>query len=168
VQAFDTELLPELCARLSRTQQSYAGALDYPAVWPTESSPARPIGAQRFSQRPPIHRGLCAEPMGGIVAPRPDEIARHHRNHSPLAQIERSGAAEDESSVGATNRQQEEAKLRHTAWAEQYKAAQKSGKAAPARPDDSIQRRYAGELITQDATAEKLHEIMRDNPAGCW
>ena len=57
--------------------------------------------------------------------------------------------------------------LRRAAWREQYKAAcKKSGKDASLRPDDSIAEPVCRRLLTQDATSEKLHEILRDNPAG--
>jgi Protein of unknown function (DUF3987) len=84
----------------------------------------------------------------------------------PLSRIEALWRAEHAAAMSDYRQQQEEAKLRQAVWREQYKAAQKGGKDAPARPDDSIAEPVCGRLITQDATVEKLHEIMRDNPAG--
>jgi putative DNA primase/helicase len=84
----------------------------------------------------------------------------------PLTRIEALWRTEYESAMSAHQQQREESELRQAAWREQYKAAQKRGKDAPVRPDDSIAEPVWGRLITQDATPEKLHEIMRDNPAG--
>jgi hypothetical protein len=84
----------------------------------------------------------------------------------PLREIEALWLANHESAISDYAQQKEEMELRRTAWKQQYVSAQKSGKAAPVRPDDSITEPVCGRLITQDATFEKLHEIMRDNPAG--
>ncbi len=86
----------------------------------------------------------------------------------PLTRIESLGRAERESAMSDYQQQQEESELRQAAWREQYKAAQKTGKDIPVRPDDSIAEPVSRRLITQDATPEKLHEIMRDNPAGVF
>jgi hypothetical protein len=86
----------------------------------------------------------------------------------PLTEIESLWRADYESAMSDYQEEQEEAKLRLSAWKELYKAAEKSGKHGPVRPDDSIAEPVCKRLITQDATAEKLHEIMRDNPAASW
>jgi putative DNA primase/helicase len=41
---------------------------------------------------------------------------------------------------------------------------------APLRPDDSVPQPRQKRLVTSDATFEKLHQIMAENPAGiaCW
>jgi hypothetical protein len=104
---------------------------------------------------------------GGIIAPpgllKSPVISAMTK---PLAGIEARWRAEYESATIDYQQQQEEAELRRAAWREQFKAAQKSGKAAPARHDESVVEPVCRRLITQDATAEKLHEIMHDNPAG--
>lgn len=105
---------------------------------------------------------------GGIVAPPSlmkspviNEITR------PLAKIEADWRAEFDSAVSCHEQQKEESELKRAAWREQFKAAQKSGQGTPERPkDDSMAEPVCRRLITQDATAEKLHEILRDNPAG--
>ena len=62
--------------------------------------------------------------------------------------------------------EKEKAELRQQAWRECYKAAQKKGQDAPLRPDSSISAPLPRRLVTHDATAEKLYEILHDNPAG--
>jgi putative DNA primase/helicase len=84
----------------------------------------------------------------------------------PLTRIEAEWRNEHDSAVSEYRQKREEAELRLAAWREQYKAVQKSGKPAPTRPDDSLTEPVCRRLITQDATAEKLPEILRDNPAG--
>src|SRR2546423_1542113 len=84
----------------------------------------------------------------------------------PLTQMETLWRTEHASAVSEYKLQKEENELRQAAWREQFKASQKNGKDAPIRPDDSIAEPVPRRLITQDATAEKLHEILRDNPAG--
>lgn len=104
---------------------------------------------------------------GGIVAP-PGLMKSPVINAvtAPLREIERLWRMEHESSAGEYEQQKEEAELRLSAWKQLYVAAQKSGKEAPVRPDSSITAPICPRLITQDATFEKIHEIMRDNPAG--
>jgi putative DNA primase/helicase len=43
---------------------------------------------------------------------------------------------------------------------------QRNGKEVPLRPDVSLREPTMRRLIVGDATFEKLHEIMRENPAG--
>jgi putative DNA primase/helicase len=104
---------------------------------------------------------------GGIVAPpgllKSPVISTITR---PVTQIEALWRANYESKVSEYKFMKEEAELRRAAWREQFKAAQKGVKEAPIRPDDSFAEPKPRRLITQDATAEKLHEILRDNPEG--
>lgn len=84
----------------------------------------------------------------------------------PLNRIEADWRTQYEFAQTEFGHQKEEAELRHHAWREQYKAAQKSANDTPKRPTESIDEPVFHRLITQDATSEKLHEILRDNPAG--
>lgn len=108
---------------------------------------------------PNIWAGIVGPP-GVLKSPVIAAVSR------PLTHIEALWRSEYEAAQSSYEQAKEEAELRLAAWREQYKAAQKGGHPAPVRPDDSIQQPAARRLITQDATAEKLHEILRDNPAG--
>jgi putative DNA primase/helicase len=105
---------------------------------------------------------------GGIVAPpglmKSPVISAISQ---PLTRIEALWRTEYESAKSEYEQEKELAELRRAAWREQFKAAQKkNSKDAPMRPDDSIAEPVTHRLITHDATVEKLHEILRDNPAG--
>jgi hypothetical protein len=64
-------------------------------------------------------------------------------------------------------REKEEADLRYSAWRDQYKAASKKPAVTlPIRPDNTIRVPTLRRLVVNDATFEKLHEIMAQNPAG--
>jgi Protein of unknown function (DUF3987) len=84
----------------------------------------------------------------------------------PLAKIETLWREQHKSELSEYEEEKEKAELRKQAWKEGYKAAVKGGKDIPVRPDDSIEEPVCKRLITSDATAEKLHEILEDNPAG--
>ncbi len=58
------------------------------------------------------------------------------------------------------------ADLAHQAWKEQYKLALKSGKPLPVQPDNSMRPPARRRLVLTDATYERLHEILGENPAG--
>jgi putative DNA primase/helicase len=60
----------------------------------------------------------------------------------------------------------ETAELRLAAWKEQAKKAFKEDATAPLRPDVSLAKPTMRRLIIGDATFEKLHQIMSENPAG--
>jgi putative DNA primase/helicase len=60
----------------------------------------------------------------------------------------------------------EQAELRDQAWKEQCKQAFKKNADPPLRPDKSLVRPTEKRLLLMDATFEKLHEILSENPAG--
>ena len=62
--------------------------------------------------------------------------------------------------------EKEKQELRQAAWREQYKKAQKGNKPAPIRPDDSVLKPKLRRLLMNDATYEKMHDAMSENPAG--
>jgi Protein of unknown function (DUF3987)/Bifunctional DNA primase/polymerase, N-terminal len=84
----------------------------------------------------------------------------------PLAHIEELWHAEysEESSEYETAREQ--AELRHQAWREDCKRAFKTNKPTPIVPDCTISAPAQRRLVLTDATFEKLHEILCENPAG--
>jgi hypothetical protein len=92
---------------------------------------------------------------------------------APLHGVEFLWHAEYQSQVAQAASNKREAELRRKAWEQQYVATLKKGGTGgdpPIHPDDSVSEPRQKRLITSDATFEKLHEIMADNPAGiaCW
>ncbi len=85
---------------------------------------------------------------------------------APLSAIEGEWRREQGDAERAFALGKEEEELRLSAWKETAKAAAKKGNDLPRRPDDSPGAPPARRLLVNDATAEKLHEIMAANPAG--
>jgi hypothetical protein len=169
VQAFDLALLPDsLRPLVEDTAERMQVPLDYPAVVAVLCLAG--VTNRRAAIQPKAEDTswiVVPNLWGGIIAPpglmKSPVISAVTQ---PLTRIESRWRADHESAMRGYRQQQEEADLRLSVWREQYKAAQKRGEDAPMRPDDSIAEPVCGRLITQDATSEKLHEIMRDNPAG--
>jgi putative DNA primase/helicase len=169
VQACDIAMLPEALRPLVEdAAERMQVPLDFPAVVSVlalagatnRRATLQPKAADTSWLVVPNLWGGIVAPPGLLKSPVITTITR------PLAQIEALWRAEHESAVSEHKLQKEEVELRQAAWREQFKAAQKAGKDAPMRPDNSIAEPVPRRLITQDATAEKLHEILRDNPAG--
>ena len=169
MQMFDLALLPESLRPLVKdVSERMQVPLDYPAVAAVLCIAG--VTNRRATIQPKAEDAswvVVPNLWGGMIAPpglmKSPVISAMTQ---PLTRIEALWYAEHESAISDYREQKEEVELRQAAWREQYKSAQKKGKAAPLRPDDSIVEPLCGRLITQDATAEKLHEIMRDNPAG--
>jgi hypothetical protein len=51
-------------------------------------------------------------------------------------------------------------------WKSKYKTAMKNGEPLPVEPDTTLAPPVKRRLLVMDATPEKLHEILADNPAG--
>ena len=169
VRACDLALLPEsLRPLVEDTAERMQVPLDFPAVTAVlclagatnRRATIQPKAADTsWIVVPNLWGGIIASP--GLMKSAVISIATQ-----PLTRIEAGWRADYESAVTKYRQQQEEAALRQAAWREVYKAAHKGGKRVPVRPDDQMSEPVCGRLITQDATAEKLHEILRDNPAG--
>lgn len=88
----------------------------------------------------------------------------------PLLAMESELRKEVKAEMLQYERESEVAELRLSAWKEEVKKAAKKGGALPDRPDGNLTPPKARRLIVNDATVEKLHEIMTENPAGllCW
>lgn len=86
----------------------------------------------------------------------------------PLTELEKLWRVEYEGELSAYQLQSEEQELRLQGWREAYKSATKKGAPEPIRPDTSAKRPTQRRLILQDATFEKLHEILCENPAGVF
>jgi hypothetical protein len=169
VPQFETALLPEvLRPHVEDTAERMQVSIDYPAAVMILALAG--ITNRRATIQPKASDTswiVVPNLWGGIVAPpglmKSPVIAEITR---PLTQIEKLWRAEHDAAVADYEEQKEEVELRQQAWREQYKAAQKKATDPPLRPDGSINAPVPRRLITHDATAEKLHEIMRDNPAG--
>jgi hypothetical protein len=169
VQPFDLALLPESLRSLVKdVAERMQVPLDYPAVAAVLCVSG--VTNRRATIQPKTEDTswvVVPNLWGGMIAPpglmKSPVISAMTQ---PLTRIEALWYAEHESAISDYRQQKEEVELRQAAWREQYKSAQKKGKEAPLRPDDSIAEPLCRRLITQDATAEKLHEIMRDNPGG--
>ncbi len=84
----------------------------------------------------------------------------------PLAHIEELWRAEHAEESSDYDNAREEAELRYQAWREDFKRAIKKGETAPTQPDKSLRALTQKRLVLTDATFEKLHEILSENPAG--
>jgi hypothetical protein len=84
----------------------------------------------------------------------------------PLVQIEEKWRVEFENEYDNLEIEKEQKELRWQAWREQYKQAVKKGEEAPIQPDKTLRSPVQRRLVLTDATFEKLHEILAQNPAG--
>jgi hypothetical protein len=103
--------------------------------------------------------GLIGRP-GLMKSPLIDAVAR------PLFKIEEMWRTEYESELSDYKLETEKAELRMQAWRETFKREAKKNKPEPTRPDTSIKEPTQRRLVLQNATYEKLHEILSQNPAG--
>lgn len=84
----------------------------------------------------------------------------------PLAHIEETWRAEHSEEAAEYESAKEEAELRHQAWREDCKRAYKKNQPVSTQPDQTISVPAQKRLVLTDATFEKLHEILSENPAG--
>ncbi len=110
---------------------------------------------------PNLYGGVVAQP-GLLKTPVIEEIVR------PLVKTQGLWREEHESELAHYKAKQKAEKLKEQASSEQFKVAyKKDPKAAPPSFErDEDDAPVARRLIVEDATVEKLHEILRDNPAG--
>ena len=169
VQDFDVALLPEsLRPLVADTAERMQVPLDYPAAVSVlclagvvnRRATIQPKASDTSWRKVPNLWGGIIAPPGLMKSPVISVMTQ------PLMGIEALWHTQDESARTDYENAKEESELCRSAWRDQFKAAKKSGKDAPPRPYDSITEPVTRRLITQDATAEKLHEILRDNPAG--
>lgn len=86
-----------------------------------------------------------------------------------LSHIEKQWRADYEQASSEFTKDKEREELDLQVWKEQYKVAAKSSKdraATPIRPETTLQPPTQRRLTTTDATFEKLHVILAENPAG--
>lgn len=104
--------------------------------------------------------GCIVGPPGVMKSPTMWAAAR------PLARIEEGWRVEFESETAGFELEKEQAELRYQAWREEYKRAVKKNEAPPIQPDRTMKKPTQRRLVLQDATFEKLHEILAENPSG--
>ena len=104
--------------------------------------------------------GMVIAPPGFLKSPILREVTR------PLTKIEELWRETYKQASGEYAIELEKIKLRRQAWGEAYKQAIKKNQEPPVVPDDSIKPPAQKRLLIGDATFEKLHEILSENPAG--
>jgi uncharacterized protein DUF3987 len=166
---FDPRLMPTaLRALIEDVAERMQVPTDYPAIVAVLCL-AGVTGRRARVQVKKEDRSWIVVPnlWGGIVAP-PGLMKSPVINivTAPIREIEKLWRSDYESAAASFEDQKEEMEIRRTAWREQCKSALKAGRVPPVRPDDSIAEPTCPRLLTQDATFEKLHEIMHENPAG--
>ncbi|MGC1361017.1 MAG: DUF3987 domain-containing protein, partial [Silvibacterium sp.] len=82
--------------------------------------------------------------------------------------IEASWREEFTSAMSKYEADQEVVELKNSAWKESAKAAAKKQKELPERPQCDLVLPRQRRLIVVDATFEKLHELLGENPAGVF
>lgn len=120
----------------------------------------QPKAADTTFQKVPNLWGGIVLPSGFLKSPVLQCVTR------PIARIEADWRKEHEDQLSEYVYQKEKAEIVLSAWREQSKGAAKKGTAFPERPSPDPQEPVLRRLLVTDSTFEKLHEIMRDNPAG--
>jgi putative DNA primase/helicase len=84
----------------------------------------------------------------------------------PLLTLEQRWRQEYETLAQEHAVKEEENKLARRAWEQQYISALKEGTATPPRPAEAPGAPACRRIVINDATYEKLHKAMNENPAG--
>jgi putative DNA primase/helicase len=85
----------------------------------------------------------------------------------PLRTIEREWRQGYDAALNEHKEEEERLKLDLAVWTETYKRARKANREAPERPSTvGLKPPRQRRLWTTDATCEKLHELLGDNPSG--
>lgn len=169
VEPFDAALLPEAlrvwCVDISERMQV---PLDYPAAFAVLAL-AGAVGRRAVIQPkardsswrvvPNLWGAVVGEP-GLMKSPALSTVLK------PLKLIESALAEEYKQTRSEYDAETEQAALRVDAWKMQFKVAAKDGNETPPRPAAESEPPSEKRLTTNDATVEKLHEILSDNPAG--
>lgn len=170
VPEFDSELLPaSLQALVVDVADRMQVPVDFPAV--TVMATLSGVCGRRAVMLPkerddtwvivPNLWGAIIGPPGVMKSPVISAMTE------PLRAIEREWRQEYDAALNEHKEEEERAKLDLAVWTETYKRARKANREAPERPctvdlKPPRQRR----LWTTDATCEKLHELLGDNPSG--
>jgi putative DNA primase/helicase len=84
----------------------------------------------------------------------------------PLVRLEEDWRLDFDGAKASFDLEKEQSELRWQAWREEYKRAIKKGDTEPIQPDPTLDEPTRRRLVLTDATPEKLHEILAENPAG--
>lgn len=106
--------------------------------------------------------GAIVAPPGFMKSPVLNAVTR------PLSKIEARWRETFNREVDQHERNREEEELKIQAWREQSKQSYKKGETAKVRPEEVAQVPKERRLLLTDTTYEKLHEILRENPAGVF
>ena len=169
VDAFSEDLLPDSFRPLVRdVAERMQVPIDYPAVVMVLCL-AGAVNRRAVIQPKANDTGWVVVPnlWGGLIAP-PGFLKSPviHAVTRLLNLIQAQWREEHRQALKDYAREKEEHELRAAGWKEQYKAASKKGNAAPDRPEDEPEEPKLRRLVVNDATFEKLHQTMSDNPAG--
>jgi len=168
VPVLDLELLPDSLRPLVEDVSERMQAPPEYAAAATIVSLAGSVG-RRAAIQPKVHDNWRVIPnlWGGIIAPPGFMKSPMLRSITlPLTQIESNWRQEYESELAGFEVQKEQAELRHQAWKEDYKRSIKKGEVPPAQRNQELSEPAQRRLLLTDATFEKLHEILAQNPAG--
>jgi putative DNA primase/helicase len=86
----------------------------------------------------------------------------------PLNHVEGMWRIEYEQVIANFANEKERAELRWQAWREEFKRATKKGAPEPIEPDRTLLPPSQRRLVLTDATTEKLHSILAENPSGVF
>jgi hypothetical protein len=110
---------------------------------------------------PNLWGAMCAPP-GFMKSPVLQAVT------APLVKIEDLWRALYDQEAEGHEGEQEKVGLRHDVWTQEYKQAVKRNLPIPVAPDLTLRTPARKRLVLTDATFEKLHEILSENPAGVF
>jgi putative DNA primase/helicase len=171
VASFDASMMPaSLCSLVEDVAERMQVPPDYPAACGVLCLGGAVNRRARIQPKENDTSWIVTPNLWGAIVAPPGFLKSPvlHSMTLPLQQIEALWRAEYESELQEYELQKERQDLYHAAWRESLKAAIKSRQPEPIRPDFSIREPTMRRFLTSDATFEKMHELMRDNPAGIF
>ena len=169
VEPFDLRRLPGSFRRpVTDTSKRLSVPADYGAVGSVIGLAAT-VGRRAYIQPKVRDTRFLARPnlWGYIVAKsglkKTPQLAE---SMTPLRTIEAGWGDEYQKNEAEYAWQKEEAEIRHNGWKQQATRAARKDQPLPPRPAEEVIAPVCKRLIVNDATPEKLREILRDNPGG--
>ncbi|MBM3763271.1 MAG: DUF3987 domain-containing protein [Acidobacteria bacterium] len=169
VAKFDRELLPDsLRPQVEDVAERMQLPLDFPAI-AAIACLAGAVGRRAVIQPKRADSGwteaanlfaAIVAPPGSMKSPCIDAVTK------PLNILQGEWRREHEDAMRGHAFAVEQAELEMAAYRDQYKAACKSGKPKPTRPEITNNEPKCKRLIMHDATFEALHKTMAENPRG--
>lgn len=172
VAQFDLELMPESFRPLVKdVAERMQVPLDFPAVAAIATLAGVTNRRGMIQPKQNDHTWTVVPNLwGGIVAP-PGMLKSPVLScmTAPARAIESEWRKAFENADRDYKSGQEMHELRLAAWKELFKAATKDkSKVQPTKPESTLVQPVLCRLITSDATFEKLHELLSENPAGLF